>query len=79
MEPAVEIGKLRLWLSLVAELQAEDVERLDTDELALPNITFNVRQGNSLIGYVGFPRRPKTASQRSSAGARTASARAMRT
>jgi len=29
-----------LWLSLVAELQAEDVERLDTDELALPNITF---------------------------------------
>ncbi|ELZ38750.1 hypothetical protein C471_09275 [Halorubrum saccharovorum DSM 1137] len=55
MEPAVEIGKLRLWLSLVAELQAEDVERLDTDELALPNITFNVRQGNSLIGYVGFP------------------------
>ena len=55
MEPAVEIGKLRLWLSLVAELQAEDVERLDTEELALPNITFNVRQGNSLIGYVGFP------------------------
>ncbi len=55
MEPAVEIGKLRLWLSIIAELEAEDVEELDTEELALPNITFNVRQGNSLIGYVGFP------------------------
>ncbi|MFA9503242.1 Eco57I restriction-modification methylase domain-containing protein [Natrinema sp. H-ect1] len=55
MEPAVEIGKLRLWLSIIAELEKEDVEELDTEELALPNITFNVRQGNSLIGYVGFP------------------------
>ncbi|WIV67528.1 Eco57I restriction-modification methylase domain-containing protein [Natrialbaceae archaeon AArc-T1-2] len=55
MEPAVEIGKLRLWLSIIAELEAEDLVELDTEELALPNITFNVRQGNSLIGYVGFP------------------------
>ncbi len=55
MEPAVEIGKLRLWLSIVSELEAEDVEDLSTERLALPNIAFNVRQGNSLIGYVGFP------------------------
>jgi len=55
MEPAVEIEKLRLWLSIIAELREEDVESLDVEELALPNITFNVRQGNSLIGYVGFP------------------------
>ncbi|ELY49838.1 Eco57I restriction-modification methylase domain-containing protein [Natronorubrum bangense] len=55
MEPAVEIGKLRLWLSIIAELEEADVEELNTEELALPNITFNVRQGNSLIGYVGFP------------------------
>lgn len=55
MEPAVEIGKLRLWLSIIAELRAEDVVELDVEEIALPNITFNVRQGNSLIGYVGFP------------------------
>jgi hypothetical protein len=55
MEPAVEIGKLRLWLSIIAELREDDVETLDVEELALPNITFNVRQGNSLIGYVGFP------------------------
>jgi len=55
MESAVEIGKLRLWLSIVSELQKEDIDELDTEQLALPNITFNVRQGNSLIGYVGFP------------------------
>jgi hypothetical protein len=55
MEPAVEIGKLRLWLSIISELREEDLEDLDVEEIALPNITFNVRQGNSLIGYVGFP------------------------
>jgi hypothetical protein len=55
MEPAVEIGKLRLWLSIISELREEDLEDLDVEEIALPNITFNVRQGNTLIGYVGFP------------------------
>jgi len=55
MEPAVEIGKLRLWLSIISELREEDLEDLDVEEIALPNITFNVRQGNSLIGYIGFP------------------------
>jgi hypothetical protein len=53
--PAVEIGKLRLWLSVIAELAADDVETLSEDELALPNIAFNLRQGNSLIGFTGFP------------------------
>lgn len=55
MAPAVEIGKLRLWLSIIAELREEDLEKLDTEEIALPNVTFNVRQGNSLVGYIGFP------------------------
>ncbi|MFB6234917.1 MAG: Eco57I restriction-modification methylase domain-containing protein [Halopenitus sp.] len=55
MEPAVEIGKLRLWLSIISELREEDLDDLDVEEIALPNITFNVRQGNTLIGYVGFP------------------------
>ena len=55
MESAVQIGKLRLWLSIVSELREEDLPELDVEALALPNITFNVRQGNSLIGYVGFP------------------------
>jgi len=53
--PAVEIGKLRLWLSVIAEVTEEDVDELDIGELALPNIAFNLRQGNSLIGYTGFP------------------------
>ncbi|NGM69177.1 hypothetical protein G6M89_09185 [Natronolimnobius sp. AArcel1] len=55
MGPAVEIGKLRLWLSIVSELREEDIDELDTEEIALPNITFNIRAGNTLIGYVGFP------------------------
>ena len=53
--PAVEIGKLRLWLSIISELTEEDTEEFATGELALPNIAFNLRQGNSLIGYIGFP------------------------
>ncbi len=48
-EGAVEICKLRLWLSMVADIEDEprEVE-------PLPNIDFNIRQGNSLIGYVSF-------------------------
>lgn len=49
--PAVEIAKLRLWLSIIAEVNPEAVEEYDEDELALPNVVFNIRQGNSLIGY----------------------------
>ncbi|ELZ38332.1 type II restriction enzyme, methylase subunits [Halorubrum saccharovorum DSM 1137] len=43
---AVEICKLRLWLSMVADIEDEpnEVE-------PLPNIDFNIRQGNSLIGF----------------------------
>jgi hypothetical protein len=53
--PAVEIGKLRCWLSIVAELSNDEVDTLDTAELALPNIAFNLRTGNSLIGFTTFP------------------------
>ncbi|WP_425492974.1 Eco57I restriction-modification methylase domain-containing protein, partial [Halohasta litorea] len=44
---AVEICKLRLWLSMVADIEDEpnEVE-------PLPNIDFNIRQGNSLIGQL---------------------------
>ena len=44
---AVEICKLRLWLSMVADIEDEphEVE-------PLPNIDFNIRQGNSLVGHV---------------------------
>nr|ABQ75870.1 type II restriction enzyme, methylase subunits [uncultured haloarchaeon] len=56
MGPAVEIAKLRCWLSIISELETEDVDELAEDNaLALPNIAFNLRKGNSLIGYTGFP------------------------
>ena len=46
MEEAVEICKLRLFLKLVAQVaRVEDVE-------PLPDIDFNVRAGNTLVGYV---------------------------
>jgi hypothetical protein len=44
---AVEICKLRLWLSMVADIEDEPSE-----VEPLPNIDFNIRQGNSLIGHV---------------------------
>ncbi|MFB9823900.1 Eco57I restriction-modification methylase domain-containing protein, partial [Halobaculum roseum] len=46
-EGAVEICKLRLWLSMVADIEDEPSE-----VEPLPNIDFNVRQGNSLIGQL---------------------------
>lgn len=49
--PAVEIAKLRLWLSIIAEVDPATVGEYDEEELALPNVVFNVRQGNSLIGF----------------------------
>ena len=45
MEEAVEICKLRLFLKLVAQL-----ERYDQIE-PLPDIDFNVRTGNTLVGF----------------------------
>jgi hypothetical protein len=45
MEEATEICKLRLFLKLVAQLEPnEEIE-------ALPDIDFNIRAGNSLVGY----------------------------
>lgn len=48
MDEAVEICKLRLFLKLAAEL-----ERADQIE-PLPDIDFNIRAGNSLIGYASI-------------------------
>jgi hypothetical protein len=45
MEEATEICKLRLFLKLVAQVDAhEDIE-------PLPDIDFNIRAGNSLVGF----------------------------
>lgn len=45
MEEAVEIAKLRLFLKLVAEVT--DANQLEP----LPDIDFNIRAGNSLVGF----------------------------
>jgi len=45
-ENAVEIARLRLWLSIIEEV--EDSEHIDT----LPNIDFNIIAGNSLVGWL---------------------------
>lgn len=48
MEEAVEICKLRLFLKLVAQVDtADQIE-------PLPDIDFNMRAGNSLVGYVSL-------------------------
>jgi hypothetical protein len=46
MEEAVEIAKLRLFLSLVASAKTVD------DLEPLPNVDFNIMAGNSLIGLI---------------------------
>jgi len=48
MGEATEICKLRLFLKLVAQ-----IERLDQIE-PLPDIDFNVRAGNTLVGYASY-------------------------
>ncbi|NLF73638.1 MAG: SAM-dependent methyltransferase [Candidatus Anammoximicrobium sp.] len=48
MEEAVEICKLRLFLKLVAQ-----VNRLEQIE-PLPDVDFNIRAGNTLVGYVSL-------------------------
>lgn len=49
MGGAVEICKLRLWLWIIAG--SKSAERIEP----LPNIEFNYRQGNSLVGFIETP------------------------
>ncbi len=48
MEEAIEICKLRLFLKLVA--QVDDTSKIEP----LPDIDFNVRAGNTLVGYATY-------------------------
>lgn len=50
---AIEIALLRLWLWLVESYKPEHIE-------PLPNIEYNLRAGNSLIGYVDIEQFGKT-------------------
>ncbi len=45
---AIEISKLRLWLWLIS-----DYEESKNQIKALPNIEYNLRVGNSLVGWLG--------------------------
>ena len=47
---ALEICKLRLWLSLVSEMSKDTAD-------PLPNIDYNIMLGNSLVGYTNIPER----------------------
>ena len=53
MEEAVEICKLRLFLKLVS--QVDDVEKIEP----LPDIDFNIRAGNTLVGYATYDQTQK--------------------
>ncbi|MCL4784223.1 MAG: hypothetical protein KJZ70_14410 [Bryobacterales bacterium] len=48
MEEAVEICKLRLFLKLVAQVESQD--RIEP----LPDIDFNIRVGNTLVGFASY-------------------------
>lgn len=53
MEEAVEICKLRLFLKLAAQVDPDQKhENLGIEPL--PDIDFNIRAGNSLVGYATF-------------------------
>lgn len=47
-EGAIEICKLRMWLSLVSEMSRDKA-------IPLPNIDFNIMLGNSILGYTEMP------------------------
>jgi len=50
MREAVEIAKLRLFLKLVATVDV-DYKKTNLGLEPLPDIDFNIRSGNSLVGY----------------------------
>lgn len=53
MEEAVEICKLRLFLKLAAQVEP-DATRDNFGIEPLPDIDFNIRTGNSLVGYATY-------------------------
>ncbi len=54
MEEAVEICKLRLFLKLAAQVEP-NVAIANLGVEPLPDIDFNIRAGNTLVGYGDVP------------------------
>ncbi|MBX3358826.1 MAG: Eco57I restriction-modification methylase domain-containing protein [Phycisphaeraceae bacterium] len=50
MEEACEICKLRLFLKLVAQVEEGLIEKIEP----LPDIDFNIRSGNTLVGFANL-------------------------
>jgi len=50
MEEACEICKLRLFLKLVAQVEEGAIEKIEP----LPDIDFNIRAGNTLVGFTSM-------------------------
>lgn len=53
MEEAVEICKLRLFLKLVSQVAAND-QKPNYGLEPLPDIDFNIRAGNTLVGFANY-------------------------
>lgn len=53
MKEAVEIAKLRLFLKLVASIEA-DKQKPNLGLEPLPDIDFNIKSGNTLVGFVAL-------------------------
>ncbi len=53
MEEAVEIAKLRLFLKLVAQIEPDE-RKPNLGIEPLPDIDFNIRAGNTLVGYATY-------------------------
>ena len=53
MSEAVEIAKLRLFLNLAAKAEC-DPEKPNMGLDPLPDIDFNIRRGNALVGFAGM-------------------------
>ena len=63
MEEAVEICKLRLFLKLAAQVEPDGAH----DNLGiepLPDIDFNIRAGNTLVGYANYDEVKRTATSK---------------
>src|SRR5438094_3688353 len=53
MEEAVEICKLRLFLKLVAQVEP-DTAKANLGIEPLPDVDFNIRAGNTLVGFARY-------------------------